>query len=69
MHLNRLKKIMQASKLVKGHLNNLDQIRLQRHAQQLQCCCTYHTLITLGKHAITSLSKMARIFPSLIMKL
>ena len=68
MHLNCLKKVMQASKLVKGHLNNSDQSTFvydtMHYAQQLQCCCTYTLMLnTFRKHARTSSSKNGREIP------
>ena len=63
---------MQASKLVKGHLNNSDLSTFVCNAMPSDCSAV--TLITLmlvtfRKHAITSSSKMAGRFPSLTMKL
>ena len=72
MHLNCLKKIIEASKLVKGHLNNSDQSTFVYDAMSSGCSAvTLITLmlITFGKHAVTSSSTIAGIFPSLTMKL
>ena len=73
MHLNCLKKIMEASKLVKGHLNNSDQKSTFVY-DAMSSGCSAVTLITLmfttfGKYAVTSSSTIAGIFPSLTMKL